>query len=40
MAIEAAARFACAAAALKCTRFGGVDGAPTRKEVQRFMGGA
>lgn len=38
MAIEAAARFACAAAALKCTRFGGVDGAPTCKEVQRFMG--
>jgi sulfofructose kinase len=37
MDVEAASRFACAAAALKCTRFGGVDGAPTRAEVRRFM---
>jgi sulfofructose kinase len=37
MTVEAAARFAAAAAALKCTRFGGVDGAPTRSEVERFM---
>lgn len=39
MSVEAAARFASAAAALKCTRFGGVDGAPTRDEVTRFMSG-
>jgi sulfofructose kinase len=38
--VEQAARFASAAAALKCTRFGGVDGAPTRDEVQRFMAGS
>jgi len=37
MDVEAASRFACAAAALKCTRFGGVEGAPTRAEVTRFM---
>ncbi len=37
MDVETAARFACAAAALKCTRFGGVEGAPTRAEVRRFM---
>lgn len=40
MSVEAAARLAAAAAALKCTRFGGVDGAPTREEVERFMAGA
>lgn len=40
MNVETAARFACAAAALKCTRFGGVEGAPTRQEVRRFMAGA
>jgi sulfofructose kinase len=32
--IEAAARFACHAASLKCTRFGGRLGCPTRDEVQ------
>jgi sulfofructose kinase len=37
MTIEIAGRFACTAAALKCTRFGGVDGAPTRDEVERFL---
>jgi sulfofructose kinase len=31
--IAAAARFACTAAALKCTRFGGRLGCPTRAEV-------
>jgi sulfofructose kinase len=31
--LAAAARFACAAAALKCTRFGGRLGCPTRAEV-------
>jgi sugar/nucleoside kinase (ribokinase family) len=34
--IEAAARFANVAAALKCTRFGGRLGAPTRAEVEAF----
>ncbi len=32
-----AVRFASAAAALKCTRFGGRDGAPTRPEVDTFL---
>jgi sulfofructose kinase len=32
-----AARFANAAAAIKCTRFGGRAGAPTRHEVEQFM---
>lgn len=32
-----AIRFASAAAALKCTRFGGRDGAPGREEVERFL---
>ena len=32
-----AIRFASAAAALKCTRFGGRDGAPAREEVERFL---
>ncbi|MGI9356862.1 MAG: PfkB family carbohydrate kinase, partial [Rhizobiaceae bacterium] len=36
MEIEAA-RFANAAAAIKCTRFGGRDGAPTRAETEAFM---
>lgn len=35
--IAAAARFACAAASLKCTRFGGRLGAPTRAEVEAAM---
>ncbi len=35
----AAIRFASAAAAIKCTRFGGRDGAPTRDEVERFLAG-
>jgi sulfofructose kinase len=30
-------RFAGAAAALKCTRFGGRDGAPRREEVEEFL---
>jgi sulfofructose kinase len=37
--VEAAARFANIAAALKCTRFGGRLGAPTRAEVEAFAGG-
>lgn len=32
-----AARFASAAAALKCTRFGGRDGCPNRAETERFL---
>ena len=32
-----AARFACAAAALKCTKAGGRNGAPTRAEVQALL---
>jgi len=35
--IELAARFANAAAAIKCSRFGGRDGAPTRPEVERLL---
>jgi sulfofructose kinase len=35
--IETAARFAHAAAALKCTREGGRKGAPTREEVEVFL---
>jgi sulfofructose kinase len=42
--IRAAARFACAAASLKCTHFGGRLGCPTRPEVEalvaRTYGGA
>jgi sulfofructose kinase len=33
----AAVRFANAAAAIKCTRFGGRKGAPTRAEVEQFL---
>ena len=33
----AAMRFAGAAAAIKCTRFGGILGAPEREEVERFL---
>jgi sulfofructose kinase len=36
-AIERAARFACVAAALKCTRFGGRLGCPSRDEVDTFL---
>lgn len=36
--IEAAAHFACAAASLKCTRFGGRLGAPTRQAVEALLG--
>lgn len=36
---ETACRFANAAAALKCTRPGGRDGAPTRAEVETFLEG-
>ena len=32
-------RFASAAAALKCTRFGGIEGAPTRAEVEQLLKG-
>jgi len=35
----AAMRFAAAAAALKCTRFGGISGTPHRAEVEAFMAG-
>ncbi|HEX8167756.1 MAG TPA: PfkB family carbohydrate kinase [Beijerinckiaceae bacterium] len=34
---RAAVRFASAAAAIKCTRFGGRDGAPSRAEVEAFL---
>jgi sugar/nucleoside kinase (ribokinase family) len=34
---RAAMRFAAAAAALKCTRYGGILGAPTRAEVRAFL---
>lgn len=34
-----AIRFASAAAAIKCTRFGGRDGAPTRAEVKALLAG-
>jgi sulfofructose kinase len=33
----AAVRFASATSALKCTRFGGRAGAPSRAEVERFL---
>jgi sulfofructose kinase len=36
-AVDAAAQFANAAAALKCTRFGGRSGAPTRAEVDALL---
>ena len=32
-----ALRFAAAAAAIKCTRFGGITGAPGRAEVEAFL---
>ncbi len=32
--------FAMAAAAIKCTRFGGRDGIPHRAEVEQFLAGA
>ncbi len=35
--IDAAARFACVAASLKCTRFGGRLGCPSRAEVEAFL---
>lgn len=35
--LETALRFASAAAALKCTHFGGADGAPKRAEVEAFL---
>jgi sulfofructose kinase len=35
--VDAAARFANAATALKCTRFGGRSGAPTRAEVNALL---
>jgi sulfofructose kinase len=38
--IEGAGRFASAAAALKCTRWGGRHGIPTRDELDRFLAGA
>jgi sulfofructose kinase len=36
--IEAALRFAAAAAAIKCTRLGGRDGIPQRPDVERLLG--
>lgn len=36
----AAMRFGAAAAALKCTRFGGISGTPQRQEVETLLGGA
>jgi sulfofructose kinase len=35
--VAAAVRFSAAAAAIKCTRFGGRDGAPSRAEVAAFL---
>jgi sulfofructose kinase len=35
--VAEAARFACVAAALKCTRFGGRLGCPNRQEVDSFL---
>ncbi|MBI3702689.1 MAG: sugar kinase [Rhizobiales bacterium] len=35
--VEDAMRFAGATAALKCTKFGGASGAPTRAEVEEFL---
>lgn len=35
--VDEAVRFASAAAAIKCTRFGGRDGAPSRREVESFL---
>jgi sulfofructose kinase len=35
--VEEALRFACAAAALKCTRSGGRSGAPSADEVENFL---
>lgn len=37
--VAAAARFGCAAASLKCTRFGGRLGCPTRVEVDALLAG-
>lgn len=37
--VEEALRFASGAAALKCTRFGGAAGAPTRAELRAFLAG-
>jgi sulfofructose kinase len=36
-AMEEIMRFASAAAAIKCTRFGGRAGAPTRDDVAQFL---
>jgi sulfofructose kinase len=35
--LDQAMRFAAAAAALKCTRFGGISGTPTRREVDALL---
>ena len=35
--VIASMRFAAAAAAIKCTRFGGLKGAPTRTEIDEFL---
>jgi sulfofructose kinase len=37
MTIEKAAMFACSAAAIKCSRFGGRKGIPSRHEVETLM---
>jgi len=39
MSLDEAIRFASAAAAIKCTRYGGRSGAPTRPEVDEFLAG-
>ena len=38
--LEQSMRFASAAAAIKCTRFGGAFGAPHRQELATFLGQA
>ena len=37
MPVENAAKYACAAAAIKCSRFGGRVGIPTRHEVETLV---
>jgi sulfofructose kinase len=38
--LASARRFSAAAAALKCTRFGGIAGAPSRQDVETFLASA
>ena len=37
MSVNRAGQFACAAAAIKCTRFGGRSGIPHREEVESLV---